>query len=103
MESESIKLENALSLISKDDEIASLRAALITVGRAVGGSMTEDVSSEFLLNIPDEVKLFISKIKRISIEDLILDMEFKSQPAEGLEGDVEVIDMDDLKEYLECQ
>lgn len=41
-----------------------LRNALIQCGRSVGGLLADDVSSEFLMNVPGEVILKIARSNR---------------------------------------
>ena len=44
-------------------EIAALREALIETGRHAGAVLSDDVSTEFLLLIPNEVKLKLQALK----------------------------------------
>lgn len=46
---------------SQKHEIARLRAALINAGRAAGAQMTDDVSTDFLMHVPDEIESRLSK------------------------------------------
>ncbi len=40
-----------------------LRTALIACGRAAGGAMSDDVSSEFLAHVPEEVRLAMARLR----------------------------------------
>ncbi len=53
-----IDLENAA------DEIGQLRSALIRSGRAVGAFLSDDVSTEFLVMIPQEIELVMARLKK---------------------------------------
>lgn len=43
-----------------EEEIGRLRAALIECGRAAGAPMTDDVSTDFLMHVPAEVRAVMS-------------------------------------------
>lgn len=44
--------------------ITKLREALILSGRAVGASLSDEVSNEFLLFVPSEVALVVARLNR---------------------------------------
>ena len=50
-----------ITVMTEQERIRRLRAALIICGRLVGGAIGDTCSDDFLCMIPDEVRAFVSK------------------------------------------
>ncbi|TPJ86913.1 MULTISPECIES: hypothetical protein [unclassified Mesorhizobium] len=51
------------SLASSHEEIAHLRKALIACGRNVGAGLSDEVSTDFLMLVPEEVRLVVERLR----------------------------------------
>lgn len=54
--------EAAREIEAQQAEIARLRAALISSGHAAGAGLTDDVTTDFPMGVPDEVRLKIEEM-----------------------------------------
>ena len=54
-----------ITVMTEQERIRRLRAALIICGRLVGGAIGDTCSDDFLCMIPDEVRGFVAKHSHI--------------------------------------
>lgn len=57
-------LRRSMQIVPESSEAERLRAALIRIGKRVGCHLSPDVSTDFLLNVPDEVD---AKLRRAGL------------------------------------
>ena len=56
-------LEAAAHISHLSKEVERLRAALVEAGNAGGGAVSDGVSTDFLMHVPKQVRLFVAGLK----------------------------------------